>query len=332
MRIVITGGAGYLGTRMAHRLLQRGHLVNRAGAIKPIERITIYDLADPPNLTDPRIEFVRGSIIDSAALNEVLGLDEVSVFHLAAVLPGVTERDLGRGLAVNVDGTRNVLQAMADNPRAGKVIMTSSVTVYRRTPGDDLLDENCAVQPATVYGITKVIAEQLAAAFNRGGGTDARCARLSTVIVRPKAAGTSAGGSISDIIRELGSGRPCQVLAEPDLRVSVIDYDSCIDGLLRLHDLDAEALDGRPVLDFPGLTLSIEALIEAGRAAARQRGLAPGTPIFAVNDFVQQTLSAWPSAVDASRAQQLGITCRTDIGEIAQRFFDDYDSFWPSRT
>ncbi len=146
---------------------------------------------------------------------------------------------------------------------------------------------------------------------------------LPTVIVRPKAAGTSAGGSISDIIRELGSGRPCHVLAEPDLRVSVIDYDSCIDGLLLLHDLNAEALDGRPVLDFPGLTLSIDGLIDAGREAARRRGLTPGTPIFAVNDFVQQTLSAWPSAVDASRAQRLGIVCRTDIGEIAHRFFDD---------
>ncbi len=116
MRVVITGGAGYLGTRMAHRLLERGQLVNRAGEIEPIERITIYDLADPPGLTDPRIDFVRGSIVDNAALTAVLGLADVSVFHLAAVLPGVTERDLGRGLAVNVDGTRNVLQAMADNP------------------------------------------------------------------------------------------------------------------------------------------------------------------------------------------------------------------------
>jgi hypothetical protein len=115
------------------------------------------------------------------------------------------------------------------------------------------------------------------------------------------------------------------------LRVSVIDYDSCIDGLLRLHDLEADALDGRAALDFPGLTLSVGALIDAGREAAKQRGLAPGTAIFVVNDFVQHTLSAWPSAVDASRAQQLGIVCWTDIDEITSRFFADYDSFWPSR-
>jgi nucleoside-diphosphate-sugar epimerase len=333
MKVVITGGGGYLGTLVLRKLLRLRRLANRHNRIEAIDRIILFDRSfastkPPHDGGEIGVEQITGDVSDAAQVARAISGDSVSVFHLAALLTGVTERDLDSALAVNVDGTRKVLNALGQCGSGSKLVMPSSITIYRRDAGQDVVDDETLVRPLTIYGLTKAMSEQLGEAFWLAGLVDARAARLPTVVIRPKKVGTSAGASISDVLRDVSLGRPCDILLSLHTSVSVIDYASCVDGLVRLHDLDRATLGGSGSVNFPGITASIEQMIEAARAAARQRGNTPGSTRMAPDEFAQRTVEGWPVAMDATRAERLGITCTKSLTEICTSFIDDYESFW----
>jgi nucleoside-diphosphate-sugar epimerase len=337
MKVIVTGGAGYIGTLLLRALVKKAELVDRTGRMRPIDEIVMFDVnfpADEPvpaSSAGPKIRRVTGSVVDAALLKETVKGDAVSVFHLAAVLTGVTERDLTTALQVNVDGTRNVLAALAECGEGSRLVTTSSVTVFTRDAADSPVTDNAAARSSSVYGTTKIISEQLVSAFRIAGRVDGRCARLSTVVIRPKKIGVSAGASISDVLRDVALGRPCDILVEPSTRSGLIDYDSCVNGLIRLHELDAAALEGNPIVNFPALSASIDEMEKAAQESARRRGRTPGPTRKTHNDFAQKTIDAWPTVIDGSRAENLGITCRQSLADICDNFLHDYETFWSAR-
>jgi nucleoside-diphosphate-sugar epimerase len=209
--------------------------------------------------------------------------------------------------------------------------MTSSVTVYRRDAGDSRITDTTLVDPATVYGLTKSISEQMTAAYRLAKAVDGRCARLATVVVRPKKIGVSAGASISDVLRDISLGRPCQILVDWHVKSAVIDYESCVKGLVRLHDVDSAALGHIPSVNFPSISASIADMVEAAQAAARHAHKRPGTIETTKNEFVQNTVESWPTVVDDSRAERLGITCKKNLEQVCSDFIVDYENFWQHR-
>src|SRR5437763_13843985 len=100
MRIVITGGYGFLGHRVASQLLARGD----------VDELLLFDNAPPavPLPEDKRLSIVTGDIADAQAVRQVISAGTHSVFHLAAVVSGQAEADTDLGYRVNLDGTRAV--------------------------------------------------------------------------------------------------------------------------------------------------------------------------------------------------------------------------------
>lgn len=337
MKVVVTGAAGYIGTLLLRALVKKAELVDRTGRMRPIDEIVMFDVNFPADDPLPaasaglKIRRVTGSVADAALLKETIRGDAVSVFHLAAVLTGVTERDLPTALQVNVDGTRNVLTALAGCGEGSRLVTTSSVTVFTRDAADSPVTDNAAARSSSVYGTTKIISEQLVSAFRIAGQVDGRCARLSTVVIRPKKIGVSAGASISDVLRDVALGRSCDILVEPDTKSALIDYDSCVNGLIRLHEVDGAALEGNPIVNFPGVSASIAEMEKAAQESARRHGRAPGQTRRVRNEFAQKTIDAWPTVVDGSRAEKLGITCRQSLADICDSFLRDYETFWSPR-
>ncbi|MEP7276874.1 MAG: NAD-dependent epimerase/dehydratase family protein, partial [Betaproteobacteria bacterium] len=152
MRIVITGGAGFLGTRLARRLLERGTLTDARGRSRSIESLVLLDVAAPAiPLQDSRVHAIAGDLADRAVIESAVTGDTDSIFHLAAVVSGQAEADFDIGMRVNLDATRLLLErcrALAAPPR---FVFASSLAVYGG-PLPDPVPDDAPLTPQASYG------------------------------------------------------------------------------------------------------------------------------------------------------------------------------------
>jgi dTDP-alpha-D-glucuronic acid decarboxylase len=171
-RVVVTGGCGFIGSHLVERLVARG------------DEVTILDGIEPPahqEIARREARFVRGDIMDRAALAEVITADVDVVYHLAAVV-GV-DRYLSRPLDVldvNFIGTRNVLDVAT--AAGAKVVMASTSEVFGKNPAVPWAEDDDRVLGSTAanrwtYSSSKAMTEHLAFAFVRQHGLDATIVR-----------------------------------------------------------------------------------------------------------------------------------------------------------
>jgi len=122
MRIVITGGCGFLGRRVAVRLLERAE----------IDELVLFDNAAPalPLPRDKRLQLLTGDVADRETARAVIPPGTAAVFHLAAVVSGQAEADTDLGYRVNLDGMRAVLDACRALGTCPRVVFASSLAVY----------------------------------------------------------------------------------------------------------------------------------------------------------------------------------------------------------
>jgi nucleoside-diphosphate-sugar epimerase len=201
MHVVITGGAGFLGARLAATLLERATLRAADGRDAPIDRITLVDTVPPPAFPDRRVDAVVGDIADPALLARVVDRHTTSIFHLAAIVSGMAEADFDLGMRINLDATRLLLDACRAGGHVPRVVFTSSVAVYGGNLPDMVIDTT-PVNPQSSYGTQKAIAELLIQDCTRRGFVDGRVLRLPTITVRPGRPNAAASSFASGIIRE----------------------------------------------------------------------------------------------------------------------------------
>ena len=168
MRVVITGGWGFLGCRVARHLLER----------RDVEELVLFDNAPPalPLPEDRRLRLVTGDIADRATVRGVISPGTSAVFHLAAVVSGEAEADIDLGYRVNLDGTRAVLDACRALGSCPRVVFASSLAVYGGALSP-MVGDDTPLTPQTSYGTQKAIGELLVNDYSRkGSSTAARCA------------------------------------------------------------------------------------------------------------------------------------------------------------
>src|SRR6202171_3830749 len=153
MRVVITGGAGFLGGRLARSILERGQLTDASGARHEVKKLVLIDVA-PAALTDPRVETVTGDLADPALIERALTPETDSVFHLAAVVSGQAEAEFDTGMHVNLDASRALLERCRKLARPPKFVFTSSLAVFGGALPDPVRGDS-RVTPETAYGAQK---------------------------------------------------------------------------------------------------------------------------------------------------------------------------------
>lgn len=316
MKVLITGGGGFIGFRLANTLLKRGTLANAEGKQTPITQITLLDIAFPPQ-TDPRLKCVTGDLTDKGLLAELMGGDTASVFHLASIVSGGAEADFDLGYKVNLDGSRALLETCRKQARPPRYVFASSVAAF----GGDLpkiLDDSTTPNPQTSYGAQKVCCEYLATDYNRKGFIDGRSLRLPTISVRAGKPNLAASSFASGIIREPLAGvvSPCPVSLETS--VWLLSPAKVVEAFIHAHDLPSSAWGTNRVVNLPGITSSVKDMVDALRKIAGDKvaNLVEWKP----DARIQGIVNTWPVRFVTERALKLGFTADSDMETIIRDY------------
>src|SRR6201981_420171 len=252
MRIVITGGCGFLGRRVAIRLLERG------SALGAVDELVLFDNAEPalPLPEDRRITLVTGDIADRDTVRALIAPGTDAVFHLAAIVSGQAEADTDLGYRVNLDGTRAVLGACRALGTCPCLVFASSLAVYGGALPPAVGDDT-ALTPQSSYGTQKALGELLVNDYSRKGFVDGRALRLPTVVVRPGRPNRAASTFASSIIREPLCGEDALCPVSPDTVMALASPRGVVAGVLRAHDLPADPLGASRTLQLPGFSVAI---------------------------------------------------------------------------
>lgn len=319
MKVLITGGAGFVGTRLARELLKNGKLAD-----KTIEQLVLADLSLPPAdlLGDRRLRAATGTLIGQCAELSKERFDVV--FHLAAAVSAECEADFDLGLRSNLDTTRALLDALRTAGNVPRFVFSSSLAVFGSDPALPMpaaIRDDTLPTPQSSYGVQKFICEQLVADYTRKGFIDGRNVRLMTVVVRPGRPNGAASGFMSGIIREPVSGQASICPVAPETRVALASPARTIEGLIAVAEAPWEALGGRTAINLPALTVSVGEMLQALEAAAGPEVRALVT--FKQDATIARLVGGWPAAFDNSRARRLGLEPDPDFISIVRQYLDD---------
>jgi nucleoside-diphosphate-sugar epimerase len=312
MHILITGAAGMIGRKLTARLVADGALNGT-----PIDTLTLIDVAAPPRPEkfSGKVETAAADIADPAAVQKaVAGRPEV-IFHLAGVVSGEAEIDFEKGMRVNLDGSRLLLEAIrktSDGYRP-RLVFTSSIAVFG-APFPEAIADDFHLTPLTSYGTQKAIVELLLADYTRRGFVDGVGIRLPSIVVRPGKPNKAASGFFSSIIREPLAGQEA-VLPVAD---SVLHWHAspraAVGFLVHAAGLDAAKLGPRVNLTMPGVCCTVAEQIAAlrrigGDKVASRIRRAP-------DELVARIVAGWPRRFDTRRALALGFAVEASFDDI----------------
>jgi nucleoside-diphosphate-sugar epimerase len=318
IRVLITGGAGFLGQLLAARLLA-GPLGPGGGPAAEIGELVLADLAAPqPDLAaDPRVRVITGDLID--ALPQV-GVPDV-IFHLAGVVSGAAEADFDLGMRTNLDATRALLEHARRQPAPPVLVFSSSLAVFGSDPAIGpigVVDDDTLPRPQSSYGSQKFIDEQLIADYTRRGFIRGRPVRLMTVSVRPGKPNAALSSFMSGIIREPLAGQPAVCPVPPDTPLALSSPHRTLDGILRAAQVSDAEWGSRTAMNLPALSTTPRAM-----AAALDR--VTGEPTsklisWSEDPVVTAVVGSWPARFVTDRASRLGLTADTSFDDIIREY------------
>jgi nucleoside-diphosphate-sugar epimerase len=320
MRIVITGGAGFLGRRLAVQLLERGTLTDSTGRLREIAQIVLLDVVPAILPEDSRLATVAGDLADSTVVERVVTRDTDSVFHMAAVVSGQAEADFDIGMRVNLDATRLLLERCRKLAAPPKFVFTSSLAVFGG-PVPDPVTDDAPVTPQASYGAQKLIGECLVYDMTRKGFIDGRSLRLPTVTVRPGKPNKAASSFASGIIREPLNRVISECPVAPETGVWLLSPGRVVEAFIHAWELPAEAWGSRRWLNLPGITASVAEMVEAMRKVAGDA--AAKRVVYKADARIQAIVRTWPARFRTPRALEMGFKPDPDVESVIRAYIAD---------
>ena len=300
MRTLIIGAAGMIGRKLAARL--------------PKDDLILHDV----------VPFDGASVVsDLSAPGEaekLIARRPELIFHLAAVVSGEAEADFDKGYRVNLDGTRELFEAIRKANYKPRVVFTSSIAVFG-APFPEAIGDEFLNAPLTSYGTQKAIGELLLSDYSRRGFFDGIGLRLPTICVRPGKPNKAASGFFSGIIREPLAGQEAVLPVPETVRHWFASPRAAIGFLLHAAKLDTGRLGARRNLSMPGVSATVGEQIEALRkvAGAKTAGLIRRGP----DATIMRIVEGWPRNFDTRRALALGFRADAAFEDIIRIHIED---------
>jgi len=319
MRIVITGGAGFLGSRLARVILARGSLTDASGEKRSVRELVLADVV-PATVPDSRVSVVTGDLGDPALLERVVTVDTDSIFHLAAVVSGQAEAEFDVGMRVNLDATRALLERCRKLAKPPKLVFTSSLAVFGG-PLPDPVPDDAPVTPQTSYGAQKAIGEVLVYDMTRKGYIDGRSMRLPTITVRPGKPNKAASSFASGIIREPLSGVDAICPVARHTQIWVSSPRTVIANLIVGHEAPAASFAHTRSINVPGISIGVGEMVEALRRIA---GDAVAERVkWQLDPVIDRIVSTWPARFAPVLGPALGMRADPDFDSIIRAYIAD---------
>ncbi len=322
MQIVITGGAGFIGQKLAKALAKRGSLTGASGRATEISELILFDThkIDPEQIGGVPIRSVAGDICDAGSVSKIITEETNCIFHLAAVVSAQAEADFDLGMRVNLDGTRTLLDVCRALSKPVKFITTSSVASYGGEM-PDVVPDTFTQMPQNSYGMQKAISELLVSDYSRRGFVDGRVVRLPTIIVRPGKPNAAASSFASSILREPIQGENAVCPVSKDVALWVMSPRRAIDCLIHAHELPEADLSAHRSITLPGISVTVGEMVSALEDVA---GAAVAARIeWKFDSVISDIVGGWPGAFEATRAREMGFKADCDIREIIEAFIED---------
>ncbi len=319
MRVVLLGGAGFLGQKLIKALLQKGQL-EFDGETRAIEKLTVFDTFQATLPKDERLAFFTGDITDTSTLETLILPHTDVIIHFAAIVSGQAEKDFDLGMQVNLLATQALLEVCRKLSKPPRFLFASSIAVFG---GDmpDVIEDATAPIPQSSYGTQKAIIELLINDYSRKRFIDGTTLRFPTIVVRPGKPNAATSTFASSIIREplQGERAICPVTAETQLWI--LSPRQAIRSAIKALELDRSRPGKNRILSLPGITVSVKEMVGALEEVA---GLDVAQRIeWKPDSFIQSIVGSWPSRFNPKRALELGFESDRSMNEIIQTFIED---------
>ena len=317
MHVLIIGGAGMIGRKLAERLARDGRLGG-----DEISGMTLQDVV--PALSPAGAKFpvtiVTGDLSTPGAATALVANKPGVIFHLAAIVSGEAEQEFDKGYRINLDGTRYLLEAVRQAGHKPRLVFTSSVAVFG-APFPDAIGDEFITTPLTSYGTQKAIGELLLADYTRKGFLDGIGIRLPTICVRPGTPNKAASGFFSNIMREPLAGKEAVLPVSEDVRHWHASPRAAIGFLLHAATIDGEKVGARRSLSMPGLSVTVAEQIAALKKVAGDKTVARirREP----DPAIMKIVGGWPSNFSPKRAIALGFKAEASFEEIIRIHIED---------
>jgi nucleoside-diphosphate-sugar epimerase len=319
MHILITGAAGMIGRKLTARLVSDGALNHR-----PIDKLTLLDVTAPakPEKFSGAVEAQAGDIADPSAVRKLVATRPDVIFHLAAVVSAEAELDFNKGIRINLDGSRLLLDAVRaiGDGYCPRLVFTSSIAVFG-APFPDAIADDFHLTPLTSYGAQKAATELLLADYTRRGFLSGVGIRLPSIVVRPGKPNKAASGFFSSIIREPLAGQEAVLPVEESVQHWHASPRAAVGFLVHAAGLEAAKVGPRINLTMPGVCCTVAEQIAALRRIGGDK--VAGRIRRQPDPLIARIVAGWPSRFDPQRALALGFRGDSSFDEIIRVHVQD---------
>lgn len=316
MRVLIIGGGGFIGQKIAKSLAKRGTLRDKA-----ITELALADLAEPAAVEAPfKVTCHKADIAERGDVDTLFAMKPDVIFHLAAIVSAQAEAEFDLGMRVNMLGSLNVFEAaraLGTNP---VVVFSSSCAVYGGEIPEEIVDWT-QLNPQSSYGTQKAVAELLLTDYSRKGFIDGRGPRLPTVTIRPGKPNQAASSFMSSIFREPLQGETANCPVGKDYALWYASPRVVVENLIACAELDAAALGENRCFALPGKVATIGEMIEAMRTVAGDEPVSRIT--FEPDPRIYDIVMGWRPYIEPKKALALGLTADNSFEDNVRYFLED---------